>query len=164
MEDERGFEIIDHPSDIGIKITSKTAEGLFEQAAAGMFSLMVDLHSVKPAVAKSIDIYREEDLKIEDLLLIWLEELIYFYEVNNMLFSRFKVIKIISEYYNHDNKIKKKKANSKESILVAKIYGEKIDFNKHEIFVSVKAPTYHMLEVAKNNRSGLWKGQVIFDV
>jgi SHS2 domain-containing protein len=165
MDNTPGFEIIDHPSDIGIRAAGRTAEELFEFAATGMFSLMTEIENIKPHVTKNIRILREPGLKIDDLFLIWLEELLYIYEVEKLLFSRFSVLGINALDYGCDKDGGSGKGSEDmDSCIAANISGEKIDLKKHEIFVSIKAPTYHMLAIMEDRDSGLWKGQVIFDV
>ena len=141
---------VEHPSDIGIEIYGSSLEQLFENAAEGMFSIMCDLKKIAPIVKKNVLIDEESNINLEGLLVLWLEDLIYKFEVDSMLFSKFKVKEILTE--------------GSRSILKADIFGEKIDFKKHEIIVAIKAPTYHMLEARKAKGGGGWLGKVIFDV
>ncbi|MDD3628773.1 MAG: archease [Actinomycetota bacterium] len=143
------YTYIDHLSDVGIEFYGNTLEELFENAAAGMFSIMYDLKTVKPLLKKEVRI-SGKDINYEDLLILWLERLLYLHEVNTILFSDFKVKKI------------EKKENA--FILEAEIYGEKIDLSRHEIEVAIKAPTYHDLEIKENGEGYRWRGRVIFDV
>ncbi len=143
------YKIIDHPSDIGIEFYGNTLEELFESAAEGMFSIICDLGFVKPLERRNIRI-TSENTNYEDLLISWLERLLYWYEVENILFSKFKVDKIHKK--NH------------ALVLDADISGEKINLDKHEIKVAIKAPTYHMLEIKKDCRGYNWSGRVIFDI
>jgi len=143
------YKYIDHLSDVGIEFYGNTPEELFENAAAGMFSIMYDLKTVKPVVKKEVRI-SGKDINYEDLLILWLERLLYLYEVNTTLFSDFKVKKI------------ENKGNT--FILEAEIYGEEIDLSRHEIEVAIKAPTYHDLEIKENGEGYKWRGRVIFDV
>lgn len=143
------YKIVDHLSDIGIEFYGDTLEELFENAGKGMFSIICDLRFVKPLERRSIRI-TGENTNYEDLLILWLERLIYHYEVDNILFSEFKV-----------DKIGKRKHNL---LLNAEIFGEKIDLNRHEIRVTIKAPTYHQLEIKRYDRGHNWKGRVIFDI
>jgi len=144
------FEQIEHLSDIGIKIYGNSLEQLFENAAEGMFSIMCDLKKINPAVKRNITIEEYNKVSLEGLLVLWLENLLYRFEIEDMLFSRFKIKKFLTE--------------DSRSIIKADIFGEKVDFGKHEIVVAVKAPTYHMLEVRKDKNSRGWTGKVIFDV
>ncbi len=146
---KKKFEQIEHLSDIGIRIYGNSLKQLFENAAEGMFSVMCDLKKIAPVVKKNVLINEESNISLEGLLVLWLEDLIYKFEVDNMLFSRFKIKKFLTE--------------DSRSIIKADIFGEKVDFGKHEIIVAVKAPTYHMLEVIKDRNSSEWVGKVIFD-
>jgi SHS2 domain-containing protein len=86
----------------------------------------------------------------EDLLISWLEKLLYWHEVDNILFEGFEV-----------KSIRKKNGDVE---LSAEVSGEKIDLERHIIKTAIKAPTYHMLEIKKDGRYYNWKGRVIFDV
>jgi SHS2 domain-containing protein len=141
---------IDHLSDIGIEAYGSSSEELFDNAALGMFSIMCDLTNIKQIKRKKIFIKAEEIMELDDLLLLWLEKLLYVYEVEKMLFSKFDVSQI-------ENKNNYKSIN-------AVIYGEKIDLNRHELRTAIKAPTYHKLYLKKDENTGIWIARVIFDV
>jgi len=147
---DKKYEQIEHLSDIGLKIYGNSLEELFENAAEGMFSIMCDINKVGIVEEKGITIDEDGSISFEELLIIWLENLLYEFEVYNMLFSKFKISKF--------------RINGNRSIIKAKIFGEKIDFGRHEIIVAIKAPTYHMLEVKRDNKTNSWMARVIFDV
>ena len=84
------------------------------------------------------------------MLVYWLEKLLYLHEVEKMLFSCFKIDYI--------------KINNRFSSLEGSVYGENIDFKKHKFFISIKAPTYHMLKARKDDSGKFWVAEVIFDV
>ena len=153
-KDKAGFEIIEHLSDVGIKAWSESLNGLFETCALGMFSIICNISLVKPVLKKKIHFKQECDFNyncnLDDILILWLERLLYLHEVNKLLFSSFEVLKF---------DFKKDSYN-----FLATAFGEKINLNFHEIFVSIKAPTYHMLEVKKDENENLWYATVIFDV
>lgn len=135
------FTILSHTADTGIKVEAKTLEELFENAALGMFSIIVDLTKVRAKEQLEIKI-EAEDLK--ELFLNWLRELIYQYNTTYIVFKEFN-IKQISE----------KKLN-------AFIRGEKIENKKDIINTEIKAVTYHEFKIEKTALG--WKTQVIFDV
>ncbi|MDD5622138.1 MAG: archease [Actinomycetota bacterium] len=143
------YKIIDHLSDIGVEFYGDNPEALFENAGKAMFSIMCDLGTVKPVEKKSIRIVGK-NTNLEDLLVLWLERLIYRYEVDDTLFSEFMVDTIGRENHN--------------LVLNAQIFGEKVDPEKHEIRITIKAPTYHRLEIIRNAEGHNWKGRVIFDI
>lgn len=147
----KGYIQIEHPSDIGIRVYGNNLEELFENAAMGMFSLMCDLTKVRQLTRKKILVKNNDgNEELEGLLLLWLEKLIYIYEVEKMLFSKFNILAI--------------KNKDKKGLVKAEIYGEKIDLKKHVLLVAIKAPTYHKLYVRKDNGKDLWTAQIIFDV
>ena len=134
------FEILEHNADTGIIAYGSDLKQAFSNAASGLFSLIVDQESVQDTTERQIEV-RANDL--ESLLVEWLNELIYIFDVENILFKRFEVVEIES------------------GRLTARAYGEKVDPTRHEVKLGVKAATYHMLRIEKNNG---YKLQVIFDI
>ncbi|MGZ5304729.1 MAG: archease [Bacteroidia bacterium] len=145
-----GFKIIEHPADTGIEMHAANIEGLFEIAAEGMFSIICRTKGVGQKLKKILKIREASELKFDDLLILWLEKLLYVHETSRMLFSKFEIKKI--------------KVGQGMSILDAVIYGEKINLKKHVVFISIKAPTYHKLKVSWDTFGKRWRAQVIFDV
>lgn len=133
------FEVIEHTADVGIKAYGKTLAKAFENAALGMFKIISD------SKINEIGEYRIKlsSESIEQLLVDFLSELIYTHQVQNLVFNRCKV-----------------EIDEKNCFLVASAYGEKFDRKKHEI-MEIKAVTYHMLEVKKND---IYNVQVLFDI
>lgn len=134
------FEILEHTADTGVIAYGSDLKQAFANAALGLFSLIVDLESVKDITEQQIEVNATDT---ESLLVEWLNELIYFFDVDNILFKRFEITQL------------------GESHLSAKAYGEKVDTKRHEIKLGIKATTYHMLRIEKNNG---YKLQVIFDI
>jgi SHS2 domain-containing protein len=143
------YRYIEHLSDIGLEFFGNTVEELFENAGEGMFSIICDLKDVVPVEKRKVRLSLESG-SFEDLLVSWLEKLLYWHEVDNILFGVFEVKSI----YEKNRRLK----------LSSEVSGEKIDTKKHIIKTAVKAPTYHMLEIKKNGRCYKWKGEIIFDV
>ena len=88
------YSYIDHLSDIGIEAYGSSLEEVFENAALGMFSIICDLTNIKQIKRKKIFIKTEGIMEMDDLLLLWLEKLLYVYEVEKMLFSKFDISQI----------------------------------------------------------------------
>lgn len=135
------YEYLEHTADIGLRAYGKNAKEAFENAALGMFGLITDLDKVKEVI--SFEVSAEAGDR-EELLVEWLNELIYLFEAEGVLFKRFEIYDWDEEFY-----------------LKARVFGEKVDLNRHEIALQVKACTYHMLKVGGNDQ---WVAQVIFDV
>ena len=135
------FEPLEHTADIGLRSYGKTLKEAFENAARGMFSLMTDVAKVEKKKRREVEV-RSEDA--EGLLVEWLNELIFVFETELAVFKDFEI-----------------RDWDEKSYLKASAYGEDIDLKRHEFELQIKACTYHMLEISKND---LWKCQVIFDV
>ena len=138
---KKDFEFIDHTADIGILAYGADMKQVFANAARGLFSIIANLDNV--ASTKKLDI-RVTAPDREALLINWLNELIYLFEVKEMLFNRFDITTIT------------------DTNLKATGYGEKINLAKHELKTQVKAATYHMLKIEQNEDG--YRAQVIFDV
>ena len=134
------FEIIEHTADIGIAAYGSDLKKAFANAARAMFSLMVDLKDVGDTLSREVNVTAESQ---EDLLVAWLNELLYIFEVENLLFRRFRIGELT------------------ETRLMSRCYGELIDPACHKIKMGVKATTYHMLKIERKNG---FRVQVIFDI
>lgn len=135
------YEIIDHTADVGIKSYGKNLSEAFENAAKGMFDIITDSSDIESVGEYDIELETDD---LEQLLVDFLSELLYLNSSKNLVFGFFKV---------DIDKDQKK--------LIAKVFGEKFDFSKHNIGNEIKAVTYHMLEIKKNKK---YKCQVLFDI
>jgi len=137
---EREFEILEHTADAGIIAHGADINQAFANAARGMFSLITDLDDVKEVVPRDIEVTAPDQ---ESLLVAWLNELIYLFDTENILFKRFDIVHL------NDTRLR------------ARGYGEKVDSARHKIKLGVKATTYHMLKIAKDDGVSV---QVLFDI
>jgi SHS2 domain-containing protein len=133
------FELIEHTADIGLAAYGKSLAEAFANAAYGMFSIIAELDAVKEMESRRIEI-KEDDA--EGLLFEWLNSLLYYFDVETLIFKRFDIIEF------------------GEGRLAAECYGEKYDASRHHLKTGVKSATYHMLEVDRAKNCV----QVIFDV
>ena len=134
------FEVIEHTADVCIAAYGSDVTEAFANAAYALFSLMIDLKHVSDKLDREVEVTAENQ---QDLLVAWLNELIYLFEVEGILFKRFRIDELT------------------ETKLKSRCYGEKVDPVRHKIRVGVKAATYHMLKVEKNNG---FRVQVLFDI
>ncbi len=136
----REFEIIDHTADVGLVAYGADVSEVFANAAKGLFSLITELNDVREVVRREIELTAPDQ---ESLLVSWLNELIFLFDTEYLLFKRFDIIRI------------------SQTELKAAGYGEKVDSSRHEIKIGVKAATYHMLQIDRND--GV-KARIIFDI
>lgn len=139
--DEKKYEILDVTADIGIVAYGEDKKTLFENAALGMFSLIVDPEKIKTKEKVEVKV---ESKNLEDLLVAWLNEILFIFETKEFIMKECRIIEI------------------NEKHLIAEIKGEHYNSEIHPRNVHIKAATYHDLEIKKYN-SGL-KAKVIFDV
>ncbi len=142
---KRGFRFIEHTADVIIEAWAPSLEGAFEEAAKGVYEVMVDLKDVEPIIERNIEV---QGFDLENLLLRWLEELIILTDSEGLIFSEFKVEKICGEEENY--------------YLTGRCWGEKMDPSKHNLKTHVKAITYSLMRIWQEN--GLWKVRFTIDI
>ena len=86
----RKYKFIDHTADVGIMTYGKNLPELFANTAYGMFSIITDIKKSTEHRAQSIDIKVRAN-NLEELLIAWLNELLYQYNTKKILFSRFRI-------------------------------------------------------------------------
>jgi len=138
------FEILEHTADIGIAAYGKTKREVFINAARGMFEIIAG--GTKNLKENFYDKIKLEADNLEGLLFAWLNELLYISETKLVILSKFK-IKELSDYH-----------------IEAEVGGAKINPPSVKIEKEIKAVTYHRLEIKKDEKSGLWSAQIIFDI
>jgi len=135
----RRFRLIEHTADMGLVAYGKSLAEAFANAAYGLFSLIIEPNKVKEKESRKVTVQAQD---MESLLFSWINELIYIFEVERLLFKSFD----ITEFTGRS--------------LEATCWGEKYDPSRHQLKTGVKSATYHMLKVdGEKNRV-----QVIFDV
>lgn len=137
----KAFEIVDHTADVGIIAYGTNIEELFCNAALALFSLITEPGSIQE---KSHLNLRVSSADRDSLLVEWLNELIYFFDAKHILFNRFDIESLT------------------QNQLKATCHGEDFDPMKHIVKRGVKAATYHMLRLDKNNDG--YKAQIILDI
>lgn len=124
------FEYFDVTADIGFKAYGENLSEAFENAGLAIFNIISNTCDVKPSKEISFEITSQDNVA---MLYDFLEELLFYHEVDFMLFSEFDV-----EIYENFR-------------LKATIKGESFDFSKHERKSEIKAITFHKMEVSDTN-------------
>lgn len=137
---KKDFEIIDHTADVGIRAYGADLSRAFTNAAKALSSLIINLDDIQESLHQNIELVAPDE---ESLLVSWLNELIYLFDTEHIIFKRFNITKI------------------SETQLKARIYGEKIDISIHKLKTGIKAATYHMLRIRKDKG---YRIQVLFDI
>src|SRR3970040_1383753 len=87
------YEILDHTADMCLRIYGKSFGELFENAARAMMELITDREKINPSQEIEIEVHGEN---IEELLVHWLQEILFLHEVKKMVFKDFR-LNLISE-------------------------------------------------------------------
>lgn len=135
------YETIDHTADKGIRAYGHDLKELFENAAYGMFSLMADVDRYTPEVTREVVVDAPD---AESLLRMWLAELLYQFEVDEILFVEYEIQTITDTHVTAT--------------------ASAIPFNSDIEWLgsAVKAVTHHDLYVRQIDDR--WEAQVILDV
>ncbi|MDW7726028.1 MAG: archease [Candidatus Methanoperedens sp.] len=142
-EEEKKYEYLYHIADAKFRAYGDTLEKAFGNAALAMFNVMTDTANLKHEMIKQVELTSHD---IERLLVDWLSELLYLFEVEGIIFGKFEVGSI--------------KKDEDGFSLKANAWGENIDLSTHHFDTQVKAVTYHELEVKKND---VYCVQVVLD-
>jgi len=135
------YRLIDHTADLGIEVTAEELKGIYIGSALALFDIMVGIESIEKVERRNIKVSGSDQV---ELLVAWLNELLYVYSVERIVFADFEDLKL--------------KPDSIEAVAC----GELFDPEKHELHIEVKAATYHGLSLS--NDDGIWKARIIFDI
>jgi len=135
------FRYFEHEADIGIIGEGSSLDSAFEEGAKAMFNVMCDIKQVTPSKSIEISATAEKD---DELFVEWLNQLLAAADMNDMMFSEFKITKL------------------KNGILEGLAKGEKLKDKKHKLKTQVKAATYSNLEVGK--KGDLFFAKCVVDV
>ena len=137
----RYWEHFYHQADIGIRGFGADICEAFEEAATALMAVICKPENVGPVKEVNIECRCDD---IELLFADWLNALIYEMATRRMVFGKFEV-------------------HIEGAKLTAKVWGEKVDPERHETAVEVKGATYTELKVERNE-DGLWIAQCVVDV
>jgi len=135
------YEEIPHTADIAVRAYGKDLRELFENAAFGMFDIIADLEGLKTSISVDINL---KAVSKEELLIAWLDELLYNFYTKGIIFFEFEIASI-----NKDE-------------IIAKANGRLIGDNRNRLKREIKAATFHDLAI-KEDSQGL-SVEIIFDV
>ena len=131
------YHFIDHTADIGIRIVSGDVRGLFEEAARALVDIMGARSNEGPNHIR-ISI---EGLDQSDVLVRWLQEILYRVEVEDLRISHVEVLEVNPQG------------------LTALVAGTN---DPTELLEEIKAVTYHNLEIVEVDNHV--ETTIIFDI
>ena len=135
------YEVFDHTADVGLHAFGISLYELFAHVAEGMESLMVSPEQVRSHVSREI---RVEGHDAVSLLISWLNELIFLFDTEYLIFRQFEIDDLT------------------ETRLHAFAHGERYDARRHDLSSAIKAATWHEADVEQVE--GGYRATVIFDI
>jgi SHS2 domain-containing protein len=134
------YEQLDISGDAGLRIWGKNLEELLKNAAEGLGELITDISGIKETERREVVLSSERN---EDLLINWLNELIFLFDTYGFIGKGFEV-------------------SLKSDTLKATVSGGIFNVEINEGRLLVKAATYHGLSLKKDNSQ--WEAVVVFDI
>jgi SHS2 domain-containing protein len=136
-------ETFDHTADVGLRIRGSDLDDLFRTSAEGVFDyIVVNREDVRAGEPEPIALAADSP---EELLAVWLNELIFRCETKHRLYSHFTV-----------------RVSEDGQNLRAEIRGEPIDRDRHVLDHEVKAVTRHGLSLRREGPG--WVAELILDI
>lgn len=135
------YETFAHTADLGLRARARDVNELFADAAAGLFSLVVEEAPSDPDDPERH--FELEGDRLDLLLLDWLTELLYVFDSERMVLRDFDVA-------------------IGDGGLRATSRAQPLDPGRHRLLREVKAITYHGLRVEKADDG--WLAEVIVDI
>ena len=116
------YTLIDHTADIGIKVSAPTIEGLFEEAAYAL----ADTLGGRSAEGEVEIMVESRGVDRVDLLVRWLQEILYIIEVKNFRLKSVSIRKLL------------------ETEVRGTVHGV---YSEGPLITEIKAATYHNLDI-----------------
>ena len=138
------FTVLDHTADTGLGLAADTLDELFASAAEGLTHCVTDLQQINARRWRKVEVKAGA---IDLLLVEWLQELLYLFESEDLLFSTFELVV---------------EPHAGGWRLTGRAGGECYAPDRHIAKLPVKAITYHQLLLTEVD--GGWRGRVVFDI
>jgi len=135
------YEQLPHTADIAVRAYGSDLKELFANAAYAMFDIIADLDGLKSSVSVDVDVKAASK---EELLVSWLDELLYNFYTKGIIFFSFDISSISEDH------------------LIAKASGRHVGENRNRLKTEIKAATYHDLEIKKKDEG--YSVDIVFDV
>ena len=135
------YEVFEHTADIGLHAYGHTLEELFVHAAQGMESLMVPPETVHTVTSREIVVEGHDHLS---LLIAWLNELIFLFDTEYLLFREFTIDTLT------------------ETRIAGRAAGEPYDAQRHDLSSAIKAVTWHEAAIHRTHEG--YQARIIFDI
>lgn len=135
------IERIGHTADVGLRVKAASAPDAFVAVAQGMFEILLSRRDAAETEEWAIHVTADD---WQDLLVAWLEELLYRFEMEEMVPASFEIKRLDPEQ------------------LEARIRGERLDPDRHEVGTQIRAVTSN--HIYARQMSAGFEVQIVFDI
>jgi len=143
------FDYLEHTADVYIVAYGNDLLEMFENAGLGLFETMVNTNQLEPVETRKVE---SEGFDLENLLYRWLEDLLSLYYIEGIVCREVKVYELTIRREN----------NEAMYMIRGECIGEVFNPDKHESRVEVKAVTYHLMKIVKDEEK--WKAYFVLDI
>ena len=139
------YRFTSHTADVAVELRAASREALFAEALVAFTDTITDPAAVAPEEEHELAVEADD---LPGLMVEWLGELVYRFDVDGLLFR--------------EAEVRIEEAPAGRFRLAARARGEPYDGDRHPLEVQVKGVTYHELRVEEAD--GGWVGRVVFDI
>lgn len=134
------YEFFEHTADVGLRVRAPDLDGLFADAASGLFALVVEGPLRLGPERRAFDV---AGTRHDHLLFDWLNELLYVFDTERLLLGDFDV-------------------RVTDAGVHATARARALDSGRDRLVHEIKAITYHGLRVEQSADG--WQAELIVDI
>jgi len=136
------FELLEHPSDIGVLARGDSRERALIEASKAVTSIMVNPAGIRRIEERSFQVGGSD---AASQIVNWLNEIFFLFDAEGLIFADFAI------------------DSWTPAGIRGRARGENVDQERHEIRTAVKAATYHQFDMRTTGPGG-WELRVFLDV
>jgi SHS2 domain-containing protein len=134
------YSLSPHTADIAMAVEADSLKGLYINSAAALTDILIGIENISGSLKRKLSL---KGVDRDDLLIRLLNELLYLFSVERLLFSDFKIIKL----------------GYKELICLA--IGQKLS-SLDKVKEDIKAVTYSDFKIEKSRNS--YRARIVLDI
>jgi SHS2 domain-containing protein len=138
----QGFELLEHPSDIGLLARGNSRDQALIEVSKGLTSVMVDPIGIRALERRVLQVTGEDQ---PSQIVNWLNEILFLFDTEGLIFGDFEIDSWTA------------------TVIRGQARGERFDSARHDLRTAVKAATYHQFDI-RESEGGLWEVRVFVDV
>src|SRR5689334_11035968 len=121
-----GFELLEHPSDIGLLARGNSRDQALIELSKGLTSVMVDPTGIRVLERRVLQVTGEDP---PSQIVNWLNEMLFLFDTEGLLLGDFAIDSWTA------------------TVIRGQAGGERFDPARHELRTAVKAATYHQFDM-----------------